>query len=79
MEQIQLDHGVSCQGLMIETLEMRRPKVSDMLFSETLKGSDAQKEIRLFANLCDVAPEVIESLDMKDYITLQKHYRNFLS
>jgi hypothetical protein len=60
-------------------LTLRRPKVRDMLASDKTKGSDAEKEIALFANLCEVAPADIESLDMADYQALQKAYQGFLS
>ena len=42
-------------------------------------GTDAEKEIRIFANLCEVSPDVIEGLDMADYRALQKVYEGFLS
>jgi hypothetical protein len=63
----------------IINITMRRPKVRDMLASDKAKGSDAEKEIALFANLCEVAPVDIESLDMVDYQALQKAYQGFLS
>lgn len=61
------------------SVTMRRPKVRDMLASDKAKGSDAEKEIALFANLCELAPVDIESLDMVDYQALQKAYQGFLS
>ena len=63
----------------LKQLSIRRPKVRDMLASEKASGSDAEKEIRLFANLCEVAPDEIESLDMADYQALQQVYSGFLS
>jgi len=60
-------------------LNMRRPKVRDMLAADKAKGSDAEKEIAMFANLCEVAPSDIEALDMADYQALQKAYQGFLS
>ncbi|MGZ4954445.1 MAG: phage tail assembly protein [Methylobacter sp.] len=63
----------------ITHITLRRPKVRDMLASDKAKGSDAEKEIALFANLCEVAPVDIEALDMADYQALQKAYQGFLS
>jgi hypothetical protein len=60
-------------------LTLRRPKVRDMLASEKAKGSDGEKEVVLFANLCEVTPEEIGALDMIDYKQLQEAYQNFLS
>lgn len=63
----------------LKQLTIRRPKVRDMLVSEKAQGSDAEKEIRLFSNLCEVSPDEIESLDMADYQALQQAYSGFLS
>lgn len=63
----------------ITELVMRRPKVRDMLASEKAKGGDADKEITLFANLCEAVPATIEALDMADYQQLQQAYKGFLS
>lgn len=60
-------------------LSIRRPKVRDMLATEKSKGSDAEKEVLLFANLCEAAPSDIEGLDMADYQQLQDAYKNFLA
>jgi hypothetical protein len=38
-----------------------------------------EKEIRLFANLCEVEPKVIEELDEADYSNLQKVYLGFFN
>lgn len=62
-----------------QALTMRRPKVRDMLAADKAKGSDADKEIAMFANLCEVAPADIEALDMADYKALQQAYSGFLS
>ena len=40
--------------------------------------SPADSEIVLFSNLCQVAPAVVEGLQMADYIRVQKAYELFL-
>ena len=68
------------RGESIQTLTMRRPKVRDMLAVEKLTAKDnAEKEIQLFANLCEVVPEVLHELDMSDYTQLQTTHQGFLS
>ncbi len=78
-EMITLQHPVTLDGLQTTALTMRRPKVRDMLSADKQGGTDAQKEIRTFANLCEVTPSVIEELDLADYQALQKAYQGFLS
>ncbi|MGZ4953589.1 MAG: phage tail assembly protein [Methylobacter sp.] len=63
----------------LKQIMMRRPKVRDMLASDKAKGSNAEKEIALFSNLCELSPADIEALDMVDYSALQEAYRGFLS
>jgi len=59
-------------------LTMRRVKVRDSLAARKMKGDEAEQEIFLFANLCEVSPKQIEALDMADYKQLQDTYSGFL-
>jgi hypothetical protein len=59
-------------------LTMRRVKVRDSLAARKLKGNEADQEIFLFANLCEVSTKQIEALDMADYKQLQEAYSGFL-
>jgi hypothetical protein len=63
----------------LSQITLRRPKVRDMIASDKSKGSDADKEVALFANLAELSPDEIASLDMADYKQLQDAYKDFLS
>ena len=77
------DHSVTVKlqhpMLLLSELRIRRVKVRDTLAAQRKGGLDADKEIFLFANLCEVTPAQIEELDMRDYKTLQTVYSDFLS
>ena len=78
MQNIKLNYPVESDGTNIADLNMRRSKVKDRLIVAKMKNSsDEEKEIRLFANLCEVAPNIIEELDESDYSNLQKAYMDF--
>ncbi len=77
MEKIQLKYPVTVDGVEYKEIEMRRSKVKDRLAVSSMKTSDENKEIHLFANLCNVAPAVLEELDETDYTKLQKVYIGF--
>ena len=78
MQIIELKYPVDLAGESISKLSMRRSKVKDRLLVAQMKSSsDEAKEIRLFANLCEVEPKVIEELDEYDYANLQKAYMDF--
>ncbi len=78
MQIIELKYPTELNGETHEKLSMRRSKVKDRLLVAKMKNaSDEEKEIRLFANLCEVDPKIIEELDESDYANLQKAYLDF--
>jgi len=80
MQNIELKYPVEATGETITNLTMRRSKIKDRLLVAKMKtASDEEKEIRLFANLCEVEPKVIEELDEADYSNLQKVYLGFFN
>ena len=76
---INLKYPVTYQGERIETLTMRRPKVRDMLAAAQKSDTAEGKELHVFADLTEVAPELIEEMEWIDYLALQKAYGTFLS
>ena len=77
--QVKLNYAITVDGVQVDKLSLRRPKVRDMLGVETSHSNDAQKEIHLFAHLCEVSPDCLMDLDMADYSKLQTVYQGFLS
>jgi len=78
-ESIKLKYPIDVAGEQITSLNLRRPKVRDMMAADKASGSEAEKEVSLFANLCEVSPDAIMELDGKDYQQLQETYSGFLS
>lgn len=75
---LNLKYPVTVENETYTYLTMRRSKVKDRLAIASMKNiSDEEKEIRLFANLCEVSPEVLKELDEVDYGALQKVYMSF--
>lgn len=78
MHTINLTFPVEINGETHSSLTIRRSKVKDRLAVAKMKNaSDEEKEIRFFANLCEVAPTVIEELDEVDYKQLSETYMGF--
>ena len=77
MNTIKLTHPITVDGVSYTELNIRRSKVKDRLAVSSMQGSNEQKEIHLFANLCNVSPDVIKELDEMDYIKIQKAYMAF--
>jgi len=78
-ESIKLKYPIDVAGEQITSLNLRRPKVRDMLAADKTGGSEGEKEVAMFANLCEVSRDAILDLDGADYGQLQKAYSGFLS
>ena len=78
MTQIKLNQPIKVDGIEVNELTLRRPKVKDRLAVERSGFSDAEKEVNLIANLADVAKEAIEEIDLADYSEIQKVLSDFL-
>ncbi|MCT4575072.1 MAG: phage tail assembly protein [Alphaproteobacteria bacterium] len=80
MQTLKLEYTITVSNQTYRELKMRRSKVKDRLAVSNMKNvSSEEKEIRLFANLCDVSPDVIKELDENDYAELQKVYMGFFN
>jgi len=78
-ERISLAFPIEHDSLPITEVGLRRPTVGDHLAAQKSAGTDAEREIRLIANLAELPPAAIHKLDMKDYAALQKVLGGFLS
>jgi len=77
-EHIKLNFPIEHDGVPIADISLRRPTVGDHLAAQKSAGTDAEREIRLIANLAELPPAAIHQLDMKDYAQLQKVLGGFL-
>lgn len=75
---VELSRPMVIDGAQVKALRMREPTVADQLASEEMKGSDSAKEIAMLANLCEVSPDDIKRLTLKDYKKLQAAFLGFL-
>jgi len=60
-----------------KTIKMREPRVRDVKFAGA-KQNKIDEEIYLIGNLCELSPDEVEDLTMKDYSSLQKALKDFL-
>jgi hypothetical protein len=74
---IELSRPIEIDGAQVTALRMREPTVADQLILEDMKGSDAAKEVALVANLCEVTPDDIKRLTLRDYRKVQKAFSGF--
>ncbi|MFQ2188677.1 phage tail assembly protein [Aeromonas jandaei] len=74
---ITLSRPADIGGTKVSVLRMREPTVGDQEIAFQMSGSDAAKEITMFANLCGVAPDDVRKFPLRDYGRLQKAYSVF--
>jgi hypothetical protein len=75
---VKLSAPVQDAGVELPSLTMRRPKVRDQLIVDAMNASQAQKEIAMYANLCEVSPDALKDLYLSDYRALQEAFESFL-
>lgn len=76
---VTLHWPVTVDGATVSSLTMRAPRARDSRDAQRGAAGPADTEIRLLANLCEVAPEAIEELHGVDYIRLQEALAGFFS
>ena len=73
------DRPLVLDGTKVESLVMREPTVDDQLIAE--KGADgaAASEVALISNLCEISPEAVRLLKLRQYGRLQEALSRFLN
>ena len=68
---IELSKAVEIDGAQTKTVTMREPTVQDQLDVQAIKGSEAHREVTLMANLCNLTPDQVKAMTMRNYRRLQ--------
>jgi len=72
------DSPLMIDGTEVKSVNMREPMVDDQLAVDHIP-TQGRSEVTLIANLCELAPDAIGSLKMRQYGRLQDAYRAFMS
>lgn len=75
---ITLARPAKFDGVERTSLRMREPTVQDQLVSNSSKGDEGQREIAMLANLCEVSPEGVKALTLRNYKRLQRGLVSFI-
>ena len=76
---VELARPLEIDGAQVKKLRMREPTVADQETSLEIDGTDAKREILMFANLCEVAPDDIKKLTLRDYKKVQAAFMGFIA
>ena len=77
MTNIKLQYPVKVDGATVNEISLRRPTVKDMRVARITGKDDAAQEINLIANLAQITTEAVESIDMADFVKVQKALAGF--
>lgn len=77
MTKIKLQYHIKLDGATINEISLRRPNVKDMRVARITGKDDATQELNLIANLSQLTPDAIDSLDMADFVAVQKALAGF--
>jgi hypothetical protein len=74
---ITLSRPASVGGAQVSSIRMREPIVADQENYQDAGRTEAAREITTFANLCEIAPDDIRKLPLRDYARLQASFTLF--
>jgi hypothetical protein len=75
---IELSKPLDIDGAKVNVLTMREPTVADQMNNDSVKGGDAIKEVTMLANLCQITPDQLKSLTLRDYKKVQAAFMGFI-
>jgi len=75
---VTLEHPISVNGEQVTSLSMRRPIVRDIIKARSNKN-EAESEMVLYADLCQITAQEMGTVDVSDYQKLQEVFLGFTS
>lgn len=75
--EIELQFPIDFEGGKLSKVELRRPKVADVVKARKGLKDEAEQEVALIAKLSGLPPAAIEYLDIADYKKIQEVLSGF--
>lgn len=69
--EVTLARGLDVDGATVETITLREPTVADEIAAQKAKGTKADQELALVANLAELPPAALQGLRSRDYRRVQ--------
>lgn len=79
MKKIKLSDPIKIDGVEVNEISLRQPKVRDLLISSKKNVSEAEREVTLISNLAEIPVVAVEDLDLRDYLKIQEWLKDFLA
>ncbi|WP_323162866.1 phage tail assembly protein [Stenotrophomonas maltophilia] len=75
--EITLTRSRKIDGMDTAVVRMREPTVADMERFQESAGSEAQREVVMIANLCEISPDALREFPLRDYQRMQAGFAVF--
>lgn len=79
MEKIKLEEAIKVDGVLVNEITLRKPKVKDLVVTGKNNLSDIERTIQLIANLAEIPVESVEAIELTDFMKINNWLQNFLS
>ena len=73
------DRPLKIDGTAVKSLNMREPTVNDQLVARKSGLGDEEAEVNMIANLCELPPDAVRGMTMRQYVRLQEALAGFMS
>lgn len=74
---VTLSRPLEISGAKVSVITMREPTVADQIAAEQL-GTGAEADVQYMANLCQITPDDVRRLPLRDFKRLQKAFSFFI-
>ena len=78
MTSIKLKHPITVDGHEVDTVNLRRPTVRDLLAIDKVSGTIAIS-VKMISNLAELTPEQVQTIDAQDFAAITRTFEDFLS
>lgn len=79
MKKVKLVDKLKIDGVEVDEISLREPKVKDIIAISKNNISENEREVRLIANLAEISVENVMEMSFKDYSKVQSVIRDFLA
>lgn len=74
---IELARPIQIAGAAVKALRMREPTVGDQISAGDPEKGAQEWELRMLTNLCEISPDDLKKVSIRDYRKLQKAFMDF--
>lgn len=79
LKKIKLENPIKVDGVLVDELTMRTPKVRDLIIATKKGGTEADLIVNMISNLAEIPLESVYEFDLKDFAAISNLLQGFFS